>query len=425
MSLIFHDGFDHYTSLLDKYDIAIGTSSGGSVAAPVIQAGAGRGGAGAVFMAQGSNIGTTSVGSMIQKNVGSQTTLFKGFAFKFNPAGQTTDTQIFAVLDVNTVQVALWITSAGTLYFTRGGSSTSFGLAGFPSVTAIGASTGVSLPANSYHYLEVEVIISPTVGVANLRIDQTAVLTQTGLNTRASANSSFTSVVLGAMWFVNGVNCSAFFDDTYDDNAQFNGDLRVNGQVPSGDGSTQNFSPIEAAWAASTVTNLGTTIIDSNGNLQRCTAITGDFKTGTPTHPTWQTTPVGANTTDNHVTWSLIQIGGPSHFNLVNEPDPDGDSSYVQSNTVNQIERFTFPAIPGANVIAVTIWPFARKDDGGFRTIQGAIKSGGTLGTTGTDVALGSNYQYLFCPSLTDPNTAAPWTLPAVNAAEFGVKITN
>jgi hypothetical protein len=97
----------------------------------------------------------------------------------------------------------------------------------------------------------------------------------------------------------------------------------------------------------------------------------------------------------------------------------------VESNTVNDIERFTFAAIPGASVIAVVIWPFSRKDDGGFRTIQGAIKSGSTLGTTGTDVALGTNYQYLFCQSLTDPNTGAAWTLAAVNAAEFGVKITN
>jgi hypothetical protein len=43
----------------------------------------------------------------------------------------------------------------------------------------------------------------------------------------------------------------------------------------------------------------------------------------------------------------------------------------------------------------------------------------------GSNVALGTNYQYLMLQSLTDPNTGAAWTLPAVNAAEFGVKITN
>src|SRR3981189_3227748 len=70
-------------------------------------------------------------------------------------------------------------------------------------------------------------------------------------------------------------------------------------------------------------------------------------------------------------------------------------------------------------------WVNARKDDGGSRTIQASIKSGSTTGTSGTDVALGTNYQYLMLQSLTDPNTGAAWTLPAVNAAEFGIKITN
>jgi hypothetical protein len=71
------------------------------------------------------------------------------------------------------------------------------------------------------------------------------------------------------------------------------------------------------------------------------------------------------------------------------------------------------------------VWANARKDDGGARTIQASIKSGGATGTSGTDAPLGTNFQYLMLQSLTDPNTGAAWTLPAVNAAEFGVKITS
>jgi hypothetical protein len=114
-----------------------------------------------------------------------------------------------------------------------------------------------------------------------------------------------------------------------------------------------------------------------------------------------------------------------SQFKLVNETDPDGDSSYIQSNTLNDISRFTYPPVSGSSVLAVLIKAFSRKDDGGFRTIQGSVKSGSTVGTTGTDVALGSNYQMNMLQSLTDPNTGAAWTLAAVNAAEFGIKITN
>lgn len=221
---------------------------------------------------------------------------------------------------------------------------------------------------------------------------------------------------------VGSLSYAAYFDDVYFDTAGFNGDIRVNGLLPTGNGSTQNFSNVEAAWVASKITNLQTTIIDSNGNLQRCTAITGDFKTNTVV-PTWATTPVGTNTTDNHVTWTLIQIG-VSQYQLVNETDPDGDSSYISDNTLNDISRFTYPAISGTSVLAVTVWPFVRKDDGGARTIQASIKSGATLGTSGTDVSPGTNYAYAMLQSLTDPNTGAAWTLAAVNAAEFGVKIT-
>jgi hypothetical protein len=210
-------------------------------------------------------------------------------------------------------------------------------------------------------------------------------------------------------------------DDVYFDTLGFNGDVRVNGQLPSGNGSTQNFANTEAPWVLSTVTRLQTTIVDSNGNLQRCTAITGDFKTGA-TAPTWNVT-LGASTTDNHVTWT--NMGAVSQYKLVNESDPDGDSSYISSSTLNDISRFTYPVVTGSAVLAVVVWAYARKDDGGFRTIQAAIKSGATVGTSGTDKALGTNYQHTMLTCLTDPNTGAAWTLSAVNAAEFGIKITN
>lgn len=408
-SIIFCDGFDTYTTVLDKWSNTI-VGGGGTVS---IIPGVGRGGAGALSVpALGSGFG---FGSQFQENIGAHTTLYVGFAFYFNPGSvQTTDCPICEWVDGSTIQVTLWITASGTMYFTRGGTA----------ATNILGTAGTAYPTNSYHYVEVSVTINGSTGACSLKVDQTAVsgMTLTGLNTKVSANSSFDSVVFGyTVGTGAGGSYAAYFDDVYFDTSGFNGDVRVNGQLPTGNGSTQNFSPVEAPWAASTVTALQTTIIDSNSNLQRASAITGDFKTGGSV-PTWNVT-LGGTTTDNHVTWT--NLGAVSHYLLVNESNPDGDSSYVQSNTVNNIERYNFAAIPGANVIAVVIWPFARKDDGGFRTIQGAIKSGSTLGTTGTDVALGTNYQYLFCQSLTDPNTGAAWTLAAVNAAEFGIKITN
>jgi hypothetical protein len=408
-AIIFCDGFDTYTTILDKWDVLnFGGSSG---VPPVISPGVGRGGAGALSVVSAGPAIAQNMNLSVSKNIGAHTTLYVGFAFYWTPASQNADCAVLQFSDGSTVQVSLNINTSGTLYFTRGG------LGG----TVLGSMAAVAYPSNSFHYVEVEVVISPTVGVCQLKIDQASVLNLTGLNTQASTNTTFGTVTLGTISPVNKNCYTAYFDDVVFDTAGFNGDVRVSGQLPSGNGSTQNFSNVEASWVANTVTNLQTIIVDSNSNLQRCTAITLDFKTGT-TPPTWATI-TGNPTTDNHVTWTCL--GPVSQFKLVNESDPDGDSSYIQSNTVNDASRFTYPAISGSSVLGVVIWANARKDDGGERTIQGSIKSGGTVGTTGTDMPLGTNYQSVMLQSLTDPNTGAAWTLPAVNAAEFGIKITS
>jgi hypothetical protein len=409
-AIIFADGFDTYTTVLDKWDGIVPVGS--FISAPVaIVPGVGRGGAGALQLFS-ATVANNNYGSGVIKNVGARTTTYVGFAFYFNPTGQTGDAEVARFMDGSLCQVSLWITAAGVFYFNRGDNT-----------AALGPHASVSYPTNSYHYVEVGVSISGSVGVCQLKIDQTSILNITGVNTQATGNSTFTAIHVGSMNFTssNLVTFVGYLDDVYFDTSGFNGDVRVNGQVPSGNGSTQNFSNVEASWVLSTITRLQTTIVDSNGNLQRATAITGDFKTGAVA-PTWATV-AGNPTTDNHVTWT--NLGAVSQWKLVSESDPDGDSSYISSNTLNDISRFTYPAVTGSSVLAVIVWVFGRKDDGGLRTIQASIKSGGTVGTSGTDVALGTNYQSNMLQSLTDPNTGAAWTLAAVNAAEFGIKITN
>lgn len=408
-SIIFCDGFDHYNTILDKWSQVIANNT-----LPTIIPGVGRGGAGALSIAQTS--ASIQVTSQVQKNLGTLTTLYVGFAFYYNPTGQTQNMQVVTFSDIGSAQVVLWITPTGTMYFTRGSAVS----------TNVLGTAGTTYPTNSFHYVELKITIDGTAGVCQLKIDQTVVsgMNLTGINTKATANNSFDSIIFGYSNSIGGTGIGsygAYVDDVYLDTAGFNGDVRIAGLLPSGNGSTQNFSNVEAPWAASTVTNLQTTIIDSNSNLQRCTAITGDFKTG-GSAPTWNVT-LGATTTDNHVTWS--NLGTVSQYKLVNEADPDGDSSYIQSNTLNDISRFTYPPVNGSSVLAVVVLVNGRKDDGGARTIQASIKSGSTTGTSGTDVALGTNYQYQMLQSLTDPNTGAAWTLAAVNAAEFGIKITS
>ncbi len=65
--------------------------------------------------------------------------------------------------------------------------------------------------------------------------------------------------------------------------------------------SVTGYSMPSGTWAADTVENLGTTITDSNGNIQQ---VTTQGTTGA-TEPTWATT-VGATTSDNTVVWTMV-----------------------------------------------------------------------------------------------------------------------
>jgi hypothetical protein len=54
-------------------------------------------------------------------------------------------------------------------------------------------------------------------------------------------------------------------------------------------------------WTPNTVHAVNDTCVDPSGHIQKVTARTGDFKTGTVT-PSWNDS--GSTTTDNHVTWT-------------------------------------------------------------------------------------------------------------------------
>ena len=70
--------------------------------------------------------------------------------------------------------------------------------------------------------------------------------------------------------------------------------------------------PTTTPWPAATAVTVGTTIVDSNGDVERVTSISGTGTTGAAA-PTWNTT-VGGTTTDNsggnQVVWT--NLGAPS-----------------------------------------------------------------------------------------------------------------
>lgn len=117
---------------------------------------------------------------------------------------------------------------------------------------------------------------------------------------------------------------------------------------------------------------------------------------------------------------------GVTHFNLINEEPPDGDTSYVSSATPGQIDLYNFAglAYTPANVFGAQVSFYARKDDVAARQIAAEVRSGGANFVGSTLPLLTTSYvdSLLQCFN-TDPNTGVPWTPAGIASAQFGVNL--
>jgi hypothetical protein len=395
--LLFCDSFDHESDVLNKWD---GLQTG---MAHTITQGQGRNSPAAVLVA----------GGLMQKNIPNSVTSVTGWALKgdFSPIS---DALIWQAWEGGNIQVQLLMTATGHLYFRRGDN------------TAIGSLTTQPFYFNTWYYLEVNATIDPTAGAVELRVNGSVWLSYTGVSTRnpGSTNSWASGIRLGCQSpYVN----NGYLDDVYilNTSGTFNntylGDVSVRALLPSGNGTLQQYTMVVAAWAASTAYPRGTTILDSNSNLERVTATNGAPSGATP--PVWPTTVGGTVLDNNNITWT--NLGPQLAYKLNNEQFTDEDSSYVIDSTVGDQQRYIYPAIPSTGVVdAVVVWPRCRKDDAAVRSVRSVAKSGATVADNGTDTPLAGAYAYAYGLFETDPATGAAWTIAAVNAAEFGVKTT-
>lgn len=131
--------------------------------------------------------------------------------------------------------------------------------------------------------------------------------------------------------------------------------------------------------------------------------------------------PIGAGThTDFGVT------GAAANWAAVDESPPDGDTSFVASNTVGAKDSYAMADLPSsvAAVIAVAPKYAVRKTDAGTRTWAPLLRIGGTdyVGTTQTP---GTSYAQAFQVYETNPHTGAAWTVADVNALEVGEEVVS
>lgn len=112
-----------------------------------------------------------------------------------------------------------------------------------------------------------------------------------------------------------------------------------------------------------------------------------------------------------------------NNYLLVDDPTPDGDTSYVESSTVGNKDTYAFTNLTPTlgTVYGVQISSEARKTDAGLRTVKNIAR----LSTTEVDGAansLSSSYR-MFNDIMTTKPGGGAWTITDVNNAEFGIKV--
>lgn len=224
MSLIFFDGFDHYTSSpTGKWTSLSGSS--------MVSTG-GRRNSG--YMRTG---GAFS-GYQWDKNFSAnKTTLIFGLAIKIADFGNPFDTCIIRLLDGTTSQCELGVSSTGALYVSRNNSKFAYG--------------DNVLSTSTFTYVEWKVTIGSS-GSSEIRVNgnPTPYQTLSAINTQNTSNAYATKFTLGAYRYEN-TNYPLYFyvDDFYVcDNSgstanTFLGDVRVDTIFPNGEGTYLQGTP--------------------------------------------------------------------------------------------------------------------------------------------------------------------------------------
>lgn len=342
MSLLFFDGCGEYYASADLPRVW-STIDFGSGPALVVQPTGGRLGNANIF------IGNTN--QRVGIGFAETQTVFVGWAFKIGtiPGGNTTLCNFWGPGGV--IHGFLRLTATGSLEYVR-------------LSTVLANTAGGIILADTFHYIEVRVTISDTVGVVIIKVDNNEEDNQTGLDTKNAGTGDLCNGIT-----FQGTNHE--LDDVYILNdagsAPYNtflSDVRIEAVLPDGDG------------------------------------FSSQFDTTFPASPT-------------------------NHFSKVDEATPDDDTTYNETSTVNDIDLFDYAAMPtitgGATVLGVKATCLINKQDAGdapFRLVARPTSTTFNGGTQQPSV----DYHYKFEIWEQNPQTAAAWTEAEVDAGEFGVE---
>jgi hypothetical protein len=124
--------------------------------------------------------------------------------------------------------------------------------------------------------------------------------------------------------------------------------------------------------------------------------------------------PLYATGAGNHTQWTP---DSGSNYARVNELVADGDTSYVQTGTIGNIDSYAFQALSGspASIFAVGWNGEMRKTDVSTYKVRRVFRAGGTDYVSSVDQSLGSTYSIYQEILQSNPATGAAWA-----AADLG-----
>jgi len=229
--------------------------------------------------------------------------------------------------------------------------------------TQLAVTSGLGLVLSTWYWIEFKTLCNGSTGTYELRVGGVSRLSASGQNTKAGSNNYHN---VFRMLGVSNTHCR--FDDIYilDGSGSINNDFLGNRKVVA---------------------------LYPNGDVNGYT----DFTCSS----------------------------GSTHYALVDENPVNDDTDYVEDGTSGHKDLWDYPALTGtgSNIAGIQINSMVRETDATSMTLNTLIKSGATE-DAGTGEVIGStSYKVLKRIAETDPNTAAPWTVSGVNAAQFGVKV--
>ncbi len=117
---------------------------------------------------------------------------------------------------------------------------------------------------------------------------------------------------------------------------------------------------------------------------------------------------------------------GTTHYDLLDETPNDGDTSYVESGTLNARDLVGLEPLPytPTTVYGVQVNVAAKETVAGSMELAPSIKIS-TTHYAGTAAALGTGYAQIAHLWKTNPATAIAWTKADVNALLAGAKLTS